>query len=159
MLVSLGGADTQGETARVAAAAHDAVGDADVIVVRGPHAPIPDLPTGVTATGPLPGLGDELAAADLYVGAAGQTMLEAAALGTPALVAVVAANQTVGAQELASKGGVELFDPADPEALGQRIAALSDDFAARSRMSAAGQAAVDGQGARRIAAAIARLAD
>lgn len=158
VLVTMGGSDPAGATPRIATAAAEGAADAEIVVVRGPHAQLDELPPGITVAGPLASLGDELATADLVVGAAGQTMLEAAALGTPALVAIVAENQIAGARELERRGAVVLFDPADPDELRERVGALSADRGARARMSAAGQAAIDGQGAGRIASAIAGLA-
>jgi spore coat polysaccharide biosynthesis predicted glycosyltransferase SpsG len=158
VLVTMGGTDPGARSAEIAGAARDAAPEAEVVLVRGPHSPPVQAPPGVTAIGPLPGLADELVAADLVVGAAGQTMLEAAALGTPGLFAVAAANQLAGAGDLECRGAVELFDLADPRDLAARITALAADPERRRKMSAAGQEAVDGGGARRIARALVALA-
>jgi spore coat polysaccharide biosynthesis predicted glycosyltransferase SpsG len=158
VLVTMGGTDTRDKGAEIAAATRDAAPGAEVALVRGPHAKSATPPPGVSVVGPLAGLGDQLAASGLVVGAAGQTMLEAAALGTPALVAVVAENQRAGARELERRGAAELFDLDDPDDLNARIAGLVADAERRRRMSAAAQEAVDGAGARRIARAVISLA-
>jgi spore coat polysaccharide biosynthesis predicted glycosyltransferase SpsG len=157
VLVTMGGTDARNKSAELAAVARDAAPSAEIALVRGPNSEPGPAPGGVSVIGPLPGLGDELAQSDLMIGAAGQTMLEAAALGTPALVAVAAPNQAAGARELELRGAVSLFDIDAPEDLRTRIAAMGD-VERRRRMSAAGQEAVDGSGARRIARAVVALA-
>ena len=158
LLVTWGGTDASARSVQCAIAARDVAPNAATVLVRGPHTSPLDAPEGIEVVGPLPSLADELAAADLVVGAAGQTMLEAAAFGTPSLVAVVAANQTAGAAELERRGAVRIFDPDDPLDLRDQLSVLAGDPAIRDRMAAAGRATVDGQGAGRIASAIVTLA-
>jgi UDP-2,4-diacetamido-2,4,6-trideoxy-beta-L-altropyranose hydrolase len=92
------------------------------------------------------------AGADLAVGAAGVSAWERCALGLPSVVLLAAANQQANAAALRVAGAAALVD--GPEAVGEALAALASDGAARVRMAQAAAALCDGRGAERIAEAL-----
>jgi spore coat polysaccharide biosynthesis predicted glycosyltransferase SpsG len=84
---------------------------------------------------------------------AGQTALEAACLGVPAVVVAAVDNQRPNARHLAATGAAVAVD-LDDGALAEAIAGLAGDRERRVRMARAARAAIDGFGALRVAAAI-----
>ncbi len=130
--------------------------EATVALVRGPHAPIAALP-GVEVLHAPYSLLEPLLAADLVVSAAGQTMLEAAATGTPCIALPLAENQRPQAVRLAELGAVRVVDPPRGEDVTAALFELAQDVEARRALSRNGQRAVDGYGALRVAFEIARL--
>ena len=131
-----------------------ALPSAQVVLVRGPYAR-GQVPEGVEVAASPVSLAKLLVQSDLAVLAAGQTMLEAAAAGTPTVAVVLAENQRRQAATLAERGAVVL---ADRFAVADEVSALADDPDRRRRLSAQAQVAVDGQGARRVAALVEELA-
>lgn len=151
VLVTTGGGDPGGTGRALAATARDALPRAKVQLVVGPHAEHEPL-EGVEPLRANP-LVDALLRADVVVCGGGQTMLEAAACGTPCVALVLAENQRAQATALASEGAVEL---ADVDTLGSAIGRL--DHERRRALSERAQASVDGYGALRVAFRIAELA-
>jgi UDP-2,4-diacetamido-2,4,6-trideoxy-beta-L-altropyranose hydrolase len=98
-----------------------------------------------------PDLADVLAAATVYVGAAGTTAVQAACIGTPAVITAAVPNQEAQAAALARAGCAVVVDIAK---LADACLILLDDRAARATMSERGRALVDGRGAERVAEAI-----
>ena len=129
---------------------------AEVRVVRGPYSQL-RVPDGVTLLDAPPSLHDALLDADLVVCSAGQTSLEAAACGTPAVVIGLDRPQAEQAVRVAAAGAGVVAGPEDPGAVATAAAEVAGDRAAREGMAAAGQAAVDGYGALRVAYRVARL--
>lgn len=132
--------------------------DSEVALVRGPHARIP-APPGVEMLDTPDSLLEPLLSADMVVSAAGQTMLEAAAAGTPCIALPLVENQRRQAARLAELGAVALVDPPTPDGVTDSCSKLAHDAEARCRLSRDGQVAVDGYGALRVAFEIARLGD
>ncbi len=103
----------------------------------------------------VPRLRDVMLEADVALTAAGQTLYELAATGTPAVAVVVAANQTESLQALARVGTVRAAGAVDEtewmSRLQEMVEQVIGDTAVRRDMSAAGLRTVDGQGARRVA--------
>ncbi len=102
-----------------------------------------------------------MAASTLAVSLFGGTAYELAAVGVPAILLGLNADHVRSAAFLAEAGvalspGV-VAEVAEDE-LCQTIATLAADPGRRTRMSAAGRALIDGQGARRIAERLARTA-
>lgn len=155
VLVTTGGgrAGTQ-LGARLSDAVHAALPAVEVAFVRGPFADVA-APDGVRLVAGADSLARELLAADVVVSAAGQTMLEAAALGTPCVALVIADNQRRQADEMADAGAAVLAD--DEEGAVARVLALTADHTARQGLSRRGQATIDGRGACRVAAQIEAL--
>jgi UDP-2,4-diacetamido-2,4,6-trideoxy-beta-L-altropyranose hydrolase len=156
VLVSTGGGDPGRLASAIAAAAAAALPAAGIELVRGPYADL-EAPAGVELIEPGEIMREALARADLAVCGAGQTMLEACALGTPCLAVVLADNQAPNARALERSAAVMLVDPTDEPRLCETLTALAADKESRAAMSRAGQQAVDGAGAARVAAAIERL--
>jgi UDP-2,4-diacetamido-2,4,6-trideoxy-beta-L-altropyranose hydrolase len=101
-----------------------------------------------------------LADADLVLGAAGISALERACLGVPSVATIVADNQAPGAAALADAGVILLLGEAatvTPARLCAVVEGLRACPDALARMSARGPALVDGRGAERVAAALTSL--
>ena len=97
--------------------------------------------------------------ADLAISAAGQTLYELAAVGCPTIAVAVASNQLGQLRALADAGTVAMAGDATSDkdvmdGIGSTVNALLADANARNAMSVTGQQLVDGQGAKRVAAAI-----
>lgn len=153
VLVTTGGTDPGGVGAAVAA---DLAADFErVSLVRGPHAE-DSVPPGVE---PIRGgsLLDPITGCDLVVTAAGVTLLEACAAGTPAVALVVAGNQRPGAERLARAGAICLVDPPDAERAAQAARELAADPRRRHELSRRARNLVDGRGLERIAERIEAL--
>ena len=131
-----------------------AIPDALVTLVLGPHATV-EVPPGVEALVAPESLLESLLGTDLVISAAGQTMLEAAATGTPCVALPVVGNQRRQAERLAQSGGVVVSE--DIQGASSVAAVLARDPEARRGMSRHAQRAVDGYGALRIAFEITRL--
>jgi spore coat polysaccharide biosynthesis predicted glycosyltransferase SpsG len=154
VLVATGGTDPGGIGATVAGslASHfDAVA-----LVRGPSAGRA-VPQGVRAVVDVDCLAGELLQADLVVTAAGLTLREACAVGTPAVALPVADNQRAGAAWLAAQGAALVVDPPMAGAAVTAALDLAADAPARRALSGRGRQLVDGRGAHRVAARILEL--
>lgn len=166
VLVTMGGADTHNLTPQLIRLLDGFPGAFDVTVIVGPlfghragveeaagrcgrSVRLVEVPTLVR---------NLMLQADLAVSASGQTLYELAAAGVPTVAIEAAPNQAGNLRTLTAAGVVEGAGAAsDPNLLAQVEAALRrllNSEAARKRMSVAGQALVDGQGARRVAEVI-----
>jgi spore coat polysaccharide biosynthesis predicted glycosyltransferase SpsG len=141
----------------LASAAADALPKVHVSLVRGPYAG-GTVPDGLTVLNSPESLSGPLLASDLAITAGGQTMLEAAAAGTPTIAVSLIANQDAQSTGLAARGAVELVDP-HPATVAAAVAALDGSVDARRRLSHNAQREIDGYGALRVGFAIARLAE
>jgi spore coat polysaccharide biosynthesis predicted glycosyltransferase SpsG len=126
-----------------------------VALVVGPYEQ-PEAPPGVELVVAPPSLRSELMQADLVISAAGQTMLEAVAVGTPCVALPLFDNQRRNAMLLEKRGAVLVVDSSGV-ALGRVVTDLAEDAARRREMARRSQEAVDGYGAHRIAFEIERL--
>lgn len=156
VLVSTGATDLGGIGTHVSAELLD--GDAHVEVVRVVG---PDALAGSLATRPRerllvspPDLAGALATATVYVGAAGTTALQAACVGTPAVVTAGVENQEAQAAALAAAGCAVTADATE---LAVMCLMLLDDPVRCEAMSSSGRALVDGRGAERLAEAVRHL--
>jgi UDP-2,4-diacetamido-2,4,6-trideoxy-beta-L-altropyranose hydrolase len=153
VLVSTGGDGTHAiELAR--RLSHVIPPGAVIRVVVGAHHTNEGLPSPLHAIHVPAGLGPELAAADLVVTAGGVTMLEALALGRPAVAMVLHENQRRQTEGAAREGAVVLTDS---EQVVDVTAALVGDAAERHRLASRAALLVDGRGAERVAREVARL--
>jgi spore coat polysaccharide biosynthesis predicted glycosyltransferase SpsG len=153
VLVSFGAADTAGVAAEVAAEVAASLPDAVV-----------ELPVGSWWDGPVPagvhpvrcpdGLAPRLARADLAVTAGGVTLLEALALGRPAVAVVWAENQRLAVEHAAAAGAVAA---SSVEAAARDAISLAGDPERRAALAARAARLVDGMGADRVAAEVLRL--
>lgn len=158
VLVTTGGGDLSGLSVSLAELAMNALPDASIELVRGPYAAF-SAPAGVEVLDAPESLLQALLRSDIVLCAAGQTTLEAAAVGTPALAIVLAENQVQNAALLA-RSGIALTAAAGDEAtIVATLRRLASSEPLRRELSSRGQAEVDGYGAFRIAFEIARLAD
>jgi hypothetical protein len=148
ILVTTGGGALQAAGVATAAALRDAYPGATVALVRGPYATF-EPPPGVELVDAPPSLLPELLAADVVVTAAGQSALEAAATGAATVAIPLAPNQWPNARALQDAGAAVVVPPDDVVAA---VGALD-----RHALAAAGQRAVDGYGALRIAWRLASL--
>jgi len=167
VLVSIGGSDAGGATALAAEAARRALPDARIDVVAGGAAPgLPGIRRAAAGIGgtlhvDTDAMAGLMAAADLAIGAPGGSSWERCALGLPALLFTVAANQRANAAALAAAGAAEDLGPPDAwsvERLADRIAALARDPHRLRAMGRAAAALTDGNGALRVAMALAGTA-
>jgi UDP-2,4-diacetamido-2,4,6-trideoxy-beta-L-altropyranose hydrolase len=101
-----------------------------------------------------PHLADLLATSTLYAGAAGTTAVQAACIGTPAVITAAVPNQEAQAAALARAGCAIATDTA---LMATSCLSLLNDAATRATMSERGRALVDGHGAVRVAEAIRHL--
>jgi UDP-2,4-diacetamido-2,4,6-trideoxy-beta-L-altropyranose hydrolase len=96
--------------------------------------------------------------ADLAVSAAGQTLYELAAAGTPSVAVQIADNQGGNLRALAAAGVIRAAGHAGERSLSDSVlencVPLVESHEARRGMAAAGRRLVDGRGALRAAAAI-----
>jgi UDP-2,4-diacetamido-2,4,6-trideoxy-beta-L-altropyranose hydrolase len=99
-------------------------------------------------------LADVLATSTVYVGAAGTTAVQAACVGTPAVITAAVSNQKAQADALARAGCAVVTDTA---LMAGACLTLLDDSAQREAMAARGRTLVDGGGAKRVADAIRSL--
>jgi UDP-2,4-diacetamido-2,4,6-trideoxy-beta-L-altropyranose hydrolase len=151
------GAGTLGAVGRdIAAEVAAAIPDGQVVLVRGPNSTV-DAPDGVELLDAPESLLDALLAADVVISAGGQTMLEAAATGTPCIALALVENQIRQVEVLARIGVVRVVDPVNAASAAEAARELALDTPAREALSERAQNAVDGYGALRIAFEITRL--
>ena len=108
-----------------------------------------------------PDLDRRLATATVALIGAGTMKFELAVLGRPAILVAAAEDQLPIAAPFAATGAARYLGDGrelDPAAIGEAVAALMADEPARIVMASRARAAVDGQGADRIAAAVLELA-
>jgi spore coat polysaccharide biosynthesis predicted glycosyltransferase SpsG len=143
VLITTGGGSLQDAGVAIARDVRAAT-DAEVALVRGPHATF-DAPDGVELVDAPASLLDEMLAADVVITAAGQTSLESVATGAATIALPLVENQRRNADALAAAAAAIIGDLTIP------------GYHARVELARRGQAAVDGFGALRIAFKIARL--
>lgn len=167
LLVTFGGSDPLGLTAPVMLRLADALPRElriDV-AVGGAAANADDVEQAARPLGgrvrvhrDTPRMGELMAGAGLAVSAAGTTTAELAAIGTPAVLVTIAGNQDEAARQSEALGWCRLVDgrsPDAPDRIAGAAAALWADPLLRVAMAARLAGIVDGQGAVRIAEALA----
>lgn len=110
----------------------------------------------VEVSAPIPDLTGRLRAADLVVSAAGTTVWELCALGTPMALVCVVENQRAGYDEVVGQGAAVGLGAPDDLGTATTASALTDLLTSpslRSRLAGVAGRLVDGQGAWRIVAA------
>lgn len=165
ILAANGGADIGGLLASLAAALAAVLDRALVDVVVGPDA-TPIVPIHrVTLHHAPAGLEDLLALATVYVGAAGTTSIQAAAVGVAQVIVPMVENQVAQAAALGQAGAAVVIEKrgAESTTVAAELTAATTDLlsnATRLReMGANGARLVDGRGTVRVAEAVRRLAD
>ncbi|OAI38759.1 hypothetical protein AYO39_00850 [Actinobacteria bacterium SCGC AG-212-D09] len=157
VLVAMGGSDPEGMTRPLASALTAAA--MPVTAVLGPgysHGP-PCAP--VTAVRPE-GFTRALARCAILVASFGQTLLEAAYLGIPAVALVLDEAQVVNAKAFCENGSALFVDGSKSLPANELVALierLRTDGCLRKALAARGRDLVDGRGADRVASAIRAL--
>lgn len=169
ILVTLGGSDPHRLAPRLMTALGTLPDDLTMALVVGPYFHEPEQLAALAARCPrrvdllhAPAtLAPAMLQADIAVSAAGQTVYELLRLGIPTVALTLADNQTPALEALSARGAVVAAGTASDPQLDARIAGevhhLLGDVARRRALSTTGAALVDGQGARRVAAALAEL--
>lgn len=154
VLITTGGGDLGGLGRRLAERLRKRLPAIELELVWGPGFG-GDPPSGVTVLDRPPSLLEPLLRADAVVCAGGQTMLEAAATGAPALVIEGAPNQRAQIAGLAAR---EAIVPVGEEEAPAALERLLESASLRRQLSTRAQEAIDGRGALRIAAELEALA-
>jgi spore coat polysaccharide biosynthesis predicted glycosyltransferase SpsG len=154
VLITTGGGDLDGLGSRLAEHLYERLSGIEIELVWGPGFG-GKPPEGVTVLNRPPSLLEPLLRADAVVCTGGQTMLEAAATGTPALVIEGAPNQRA---QIASLAAREAIVPIDEEEAPANLERLLGSASLRRQLSTRAQQAIDGRGALRIAAELETLA-
>ena len=157
VLVSTGSGHFHALGVDLAQALATALPTAAVSLVRGPYEESKVRGEVETIDAPE-SLLEPLLAAELAVTAGGQTMLEAAATGTPCIALPLVDNQRPQVEQLGDLGAVRVVDPPGAAETAAAALRLVDDPEARQTLSRCGQQTVDGYGALRVAFEIAQLA-
>lgn len=162
ILVYFGGADTDNLTGKAVSALISLGRDVDVDVVINPahdHAPAIRAAVGSHSSmvlhEALPSLAPLMVSADLAIGASGTNSWERCCLGLPTLVVTLAENQKPIAAELDRLGLIRLLghkDDIDVPDLAREIGAVLDGQRPFVRVD--GPADIDGEGAKRVVAAL-----
>jgi len=164
--IFMGGTDPGGFSAAALIACRERVGfDGPIEVVstraNPQHAALAQLVTrwsGTTLTLDLPDLAAFFARHGLHIGAGGGASWERCCIGAPTLVLQAADNQAAVVPQLRRLGVAatlaELTEAAMDQAFDHALTALLADAPLRQALSQRSQALVDGNGARRVAAAL-----
>ena len=166
ILVTAGGADVEGFTLdAIQVLSRCGLPGLRVRVVLGPayrdherlSARLAQAPFSAEALRDVEDMTPLMSWAHLAVTAGGSTCHELACLGVPFLACPLAENQTGLCAGYAEAGAGRLLDHSLTgfvDALGDAVARLAEDKAARQAMAAAGRSLIDGRGASRIVEAI-----
>lgn len=162
ILVSFGGGDA-GPVLRQATAALQRVitPDDEVVVLSGTLDPqceelqavARDRRFSMYASSDCPDMPRLMAWADIALGAAGSTSWERAFMGLPSIVIILAENQALPAEHLASQGLAVSAGPSgdlSEQQLAMAVAELAASRIHRASMSTAGRTLIDGEGVRRV---------
>ncbi len=160
LLVSMGGSDLGGLTAKVVRAV--APLELETVVIQGAAAQEPlalDWPNVRVVLSP-PNMAEWMLWADAAVTCGGGTIYELAAMGTPGVVLALGPDQQRNAAAMEAEGtltSLGLGSNASEGMVADAVAALMEDLQRRQAMSRRGQEVVDGKGAERVADAVLRL--
>ncbi len=169
ILLTLGGTDPHGLMPALINLLGDVPGDFSMDVVVGPFFKNLEKVRGAAAAArhkvklhfSPPSLRPLMVAADAAISAAGQTLYELAASGTPTVAVQVAHNQRENGRAFARAGTAFFAGVAGRASILQsvrrRLLDLMRDQRKRAAMAAAGRRLVDGRGALRAAEALERL--
>jgi UDP-2,4-diacetamido-2,4,6-trideoxy-beta-L-altropyranose hydrolase len=160
ILVFFGGSDLGNETLKTVQAIdtlnQPAIAVDVIIGQQNPHRndleSYASILPGVTTHFNVSNMAEMVAAADLYVGAAGTTTWERCCLGLPSLVITVAANQVQATRDLDQLGVLTFLGDSSSVTSEQIAAAIRDCMSAPERMKSQankGLQLVDGRGALR----------
>lgn len=160
LLVSFGGSDPTGETAKVLAALRDGPGLLETLVVVGPSAGSPEVVEALAAS--VPGVRvltnvDRMAAlmrdADFMIGSGGSTTWERCATCLPSAIVAVAENQVDPSWAVSATGATEYLGTSEEvsaESYATVLARALAGPAAVRAMAERAAALVDGRGTERV---------
>lgn len=162
LLVSMGMTDPANVTSRILRGVAGSGLPLAVDVVLGgtaPHLPavrsmMADLGIDATLHVDVSDMASLIAAADLAIGASGQTSFERCCLGLPSLLMATADNQTQFADALIAAGAVERLTSLDASDIAATLLRLAGDVARLQAMSRNAAALCDGDGAARAVRAV-----
>jgi UDP-2,4-diacetamido-2,4,6-trideoxy-beta-L-altropyranose hydrolase len=167
VLVTTGRVDPLGLASQAVHALTSFEHDATITVVTSPDLPgHTALVKQVDALGPrgrlvldAPDMVDALDDADFVIGAGGVSLMERMAAGVPSMTLLLAENQCLFIEGAARLGATIDGGQLVPEELAGALQAVFADKGARVAMAAAGRAAIDGEGADRVAERLMVLCD
>jgi hypothetical protein len=136
-VVCTGGGDHAGAAERFGAVAAELARDGLATLAVAMPAPPPALSTPVLPNAELMAL---LAGARVAVLAGGSLLVQALALGTPAVALPLQAEQTARVRWLVRAGAVQAAEEGEPEAIAEAARMLAGNDAARERLRSAGLA-------------------
>jgi len=152
-LITFGGSDPMDLTNQVVSALAGKIGEMELNVVLGPgYGPKSRICSGfdIKIHQNIPEFGALLSQMDIVVAAGGRTAYELATLGLPAVLIPSFPHEIGPIKALAAAGTAVCVDEVGPQ-LVEKILALAEDSARRSRMRKAGRNLFDGKGATRVA--------
>jgi spore coat polysaccharide biosynthesis predicted glycosyltransferase SpsG len=160
VLVALGGGPRAELAIDIADAIVEAVPQATVRVAGGFVSTPAEVRQQITWIGPARSLQQEMARASVAVVGGGISLYEACALGTPAVGVPVVAAQRPTVAAFVARGAAKgtARGPLSAKRVAEDCVALLNDTAMRRHFSRMGRKLIDGRGAFRAAAAVARLA-
>jgi UDP-2,4-diacetamido-2,4,6-trideoxy-beta-L-altropyranose hydrolase len=167
VLVTMGRVDPPGLASHAVHALTSFEHDATITVVTSPdlpgHAALEEQVIALGSRGRLvldaPDMIGALDEADFVVGAGGVSLMERMAAGVPSLTLLLADNQRLFVEGAARLGATVDGGPLTPEELAGALQAVFANAGARAAMAAAGRAAIDGEGADRVAERLMVLCD
>jgi UDP-2,4-diacetamido-2,4,6-trideoxy-beta-L-altropyranose hydrolase len=162
LLVGMGMTDSNNATAQVLRGVAASRLPLTVDVVLGAAAPhlsavralIPELRLDATLHVDVTDMASLISAADIAIGASGQTSFERCCLGLPSLMAVTADNQRDFADALVAAGAVERLQSLDETDIASALTCLVQDHERLRAMSRRASALCDGEGAGRAVQAV-----
>jgi UDP-2,4-diacetamido-2,4,6-trideoxy-beta-L-altropyranose hydrolase len=168
ILVSFGGTDPLGMTVQALQALAEAGFDGEVEAVFGLDGAgarearelSTRVPFTLEVTVNATDMAARMARADLAIGAAGSSSYERCCVGLPAVVAVVADNQSAIASSLAANGAAISIGPASPSMVERLTTVLAELLAQPVRVAQMARRAaglVDGRGAERAVAMVLQM--
>lgn len=165
LLITMGGADPAGLTAKIVRAIRPVIENLECVVVLGPaFAAVQEIQelvqddVGFSIERNPTRFMELLAEQDLIVSSAGRTLYECACLGKPVITVPSIAHEEVTAkafQERASYLNVDRWDDfQSPDRLVEMIGQYRHDAALRIRVGKCGRSIVDGRGLERVLGAL-----
>jgi len=165
ILVSLGGTDPAGVTAKVVEGIGQSGIDAEIDIVIGLAAVrqggmkgvAGSIPQSVRLLRDVSDMAGLMVEADLAVGAGGSTTWERCCLGLPTVVLTLAPNQAVQAKALTDLNAAHCLgwhEDIDAVTIANAVCRLGADAEERHRLSASSAPLCDGEGVGRIASAL-----
>lgn len=162
IIITMGGADQHNDTLKIIHALRGVeIPDMEVVVLLGPaNSRKAEIETALKAS-PFESrllvayhkMPEIMAWADIAISAGGSTSWELAFMGVPSLLVIAAKNQEPICQKIEESGAAYCLgwhDKITSDSLSRAVQSLSENYEARSSMSARGRDLIDGNGAREV---------